>query len=318
MIRVGIIGAGFGTIGLLPAFTGIPGCTVVGVCSKRDEWQDFLQRDDLDGVAIAVPPNAQHEIAKAAIARGIHVFAEKPLATNVADARELLALAQDKGIVHGIDLMFPDIAAWEKVREMLEEKTYGNLKHVSSRWEWLSGDLREGRDTWRTDVSAGGGALAFYFTHELYALERFAGKIRDAKGTLVFAAESKNGGEVGADVSLSFENGATGEAHISCNSPETIRHEFTFTCEKATIELKSENAIVDGFTVSVTGPEGSTLIPVKVDVDLPGEDERVKIVRKLARRFVAACADGPVMYPDFADGVRTHELIERIRAERIK
>ncbi len=318
MLRIGIIGAGFGTTGLLPAFTGIPQCEVVGVCTKRDEWQAFLERTDLDAVAIAVPPRAQYDIAKAAIARGLHVFAEKPLASNLDEAQELLALANQKGVVHGIDLMFPDIIAWETVRALLEKKTYGALRHLSCSWEWLSGDLRYGKDTWRTNVKEGGGALAFYFSHELYAIERFAGKIQDVKGTLAYALLSKNGGEVGADVTFTFENGATGEAHISCNSPESIRHEFIFTCENAVIELKSANAIVDGFTVTVTGPEGKELIPVVADTGLPGEDERVKIVRKLAHRFVAACAGTSTMYPTFEDGVRAQELIEALRTETMK
>lgn len=318
MLRIGIIGAGFGTTGLLPAFTGIPGCEVVGVSTKREQWQAFLARTDLDAVAIAVPPRAQYEIAKTAIARGLHVFAEKPLASTLEEAKELRVLANQKGIVHGIDLMFPDINAWETVRALLESKKYGALKHVYSRWEWLSGDLRYGKDTWRTDVKEGGGALAFYFSHELYAIERFAGKIREVKGTLAYAPLSKNGGEVGADMRFSFENGATGEARISCNSPETTRHEFIFTCEQAVIELKNQNAIVDGFTVTISGPHGSDIVPVTPDTDFPGEDERVKIVRKLARRFVAACADTAAMHPTFEDGVRAQEIVEQIRSSSVR
>ena len=37
MLRIGIIGSGFGVIGLLPAFDSISGCKVVAICAKSSE-----------------------------------------------------------------------------------------------------------------------------------------------------------------------------------------------------------------------------------------------------------------------------------------
>src|SRR3989338_10901797 len=110
MLRVGIIGSGFGEIGLKPAFKSMRGCRVVGVCTGRKNWRAFLERDDIDAVAIAVPPRAQYEIAKATITKGLQVFSEKPLAANLAQARELFALAKKKRTVTCIDFIFPEIA----------------------------------------------------------------------------------------------------------------------------------------------------------------------------------------------------------------
>ena len=55
MLNIGIIGGGFGKIGLKPAFDSIRGCRVVGVCAGRSDWRTFLERNDLDAVALAVP-----------------------------------------------------------------------------------------------------------------------------------------------------------------------------------------------------------------------------------------------------------------------
>lgn len=318
MIRVGIIGAGFGTTGLLPAFTGIPGVRIVGHARSRVEWRALIARDDIDAVAIAVPPRAQYTIAKAAIERNLHVFAEKPLASSLKEARALCTLAKKKKIVHGIDLMFPDIAAWLKVHELLASKKYGKLLHVSSRWEWLSGDIRYGRDTWRTNPKEGGGALSFYFPHEIYALERFAGPIKTVRSVLSHSPLSKNGGEIGAGMLFVFESGVTGDAHLSCNTRGLVRHEFIFRCEHAVIEMKNQRAIVDGFTIDVHSDKGTTRIRAERDRDIRGEDERVKIVRKLARRFIAACAGKGEMYPTFADGLRAQEVVEHIKKARVR
>lgn len=316
MLKVGIIGGGFGVIGLKPAFESIKSCRVVGVCTGRSDWRAFLRRDDLDAVALAVPPHAQYKIAKAAIRKGLHVFAEKPLAANLKEAKELYALAKKKRVTHGIDFMFPEIAEWRKVKELLDKKRYGALEHVSVEWDWMSGDLKHGRKTWKTSVKEGGGALSFYFSHGLYYLEHFAGKIRDVRASFIYSPKSLNGGEVGVDMLLKFRSGATGDVHVSCNTPKLIRHRLTFVCERGAIVLDGKNTITDKFTVTVWDMAGTHRVRVGKDKGRKGEDERVKIVRILAKRFVDACIHKKQTTPSFSDGVRVQELIEKIRATK--
>lgn len=313
MLKIGIIGSGFGTIGLLPAFASIKGCEVVGVCTGRKNWRAFLERNWIGAVAIAVPPRAQYEIAKAAIARGLHVFAEKPLAANLAQARELYTLAKKKRVVTGIDFIFPEIAEWKKVKELLNKKKFGTLKHILVNWNWLSGDIKHGRETWRTKVSEGGGALSFYFSHGLYYLEHFASKISEAKVKFIHSLKSLNGGEVGFDMHLEFKSGAEGSVFLSCNTPGIPRHRLVFTCERGTIILENQNAVVDNFAVTICDKKGARVLKIKKDKGQKGEDERVKIVRKLAKKFVSACGGGKEMRPSFQDGLRVQELIEKIR-----
>ena len=313
-MKIGIIGSGFGTIGLRPAFESIDGCKVVGVCAKRTDWRAFLDENDLDAIALAVPPKAQYEIAKTAMERGLHVFAEKPLAANLAQAKQLYALAKKKRVTHGIDFIFPEIAEWKKVKELLDRKTFGTLRHVSVDWNWQSGDIKYGRRTWKTSIEEGGGALSFYFSHGLYYLEHFAGEIQKTRAFFSHSPLSLNGGEIGIDMLLKFKTGVTGNVHVSCNSPGFIRHRLTFICERGVIVLESRNAIVDNFVIKTYSTAGERLVKVKKDQGRRGEDERVKIVRKLAGRFVAACKSDKQMAPSFADGLRVQELIEKIRS----
>jgi predicted dehydrogenase len=55
--------------------------------------------DRVDAVSIAVPTPLHYDIGRAALERGIHVLMEKPIATTVAEARELVELAARKGCV---------------------------------------------------------------------------------------------------------------------------------------------------------------------------------------------------------------------------
>ena len=60
-------------------------------------WQDLLADDRVDVVAVVTPPHRHAEVTLAALAAGKHVFAEKPVATTVADAREVVAAAAASG-----------------------------------------------------------------------------------------------------------------------------------------------------------------------------------------------------------------------------
>ncbi len=53
-------------------------------------------RSDVDGVIIATPVRTHYRLAKEALLHGKHVLVEKPLTANVAEAEELVALAQEQ------------------------------------------------------------------------------------------------------------------------------------------------------------------------------------------------------------------------------
>lgn len=333
-LKVGIVGSGFGQYGLLPAFRSVTGCEVVAICgSKRpqlidycksigftniySDWRSMLDSEDLDALALAVTPAAQYTIAKEAIKKGIHIFAEKPLAVNVKQAGELLRLAEKYKIVHGIDFMFPEISAWKKVKELLDQEVYGKLQHIAVNWDFLSHDIKNQKKSWKTSVADGGGALAFYFSHGLYYLEHFAGRVKHVKSSFSYTKSNNSKTEVGVDLLLQFEKSITGYAHISCNSHGLTRHQLTFQCEHGTIVLENKDGFIGNFTIRIYSPDGVKVLPVVEDRGRKGEDERVKIVRKLASRLIDACLHNAQMTPSFQEGLRVQELIEKIRSEKI-
>ncbi len=61
------------------------------------DYRDVLGR--VDAISIAVPTPLHHPIACAALERGIHVLVEKPIATTVAEAREMVDIADRRGCV---------------------------------------------------------------------------------------------------------------------------------------------------------------------------------------------------------------------------
>ena len=68
----------------------------------------MLAQEELDVVSICTSNDAHHPAALAAIERGLHVFCEKPLALNYAQAREMYEAAQSQGVVTRDKLHLPD------------------------------------------------------------------------------------------------------------------------------------------------------------------------------------------------------------------
>lgn len=82
--------------------------------------------------------------------------------------------------------------------------------------------------------------------------------------------------------------------------------------------LEGKNTIVDAFTIKVYGKTGERAVKVKKDAGRKNEDERVKIVKKLAEQFVDACTNRKRMTPSFAEGLRVQELVEKIRSNEMR
>lgn len=333
MLRVGIVGSGFGLYGLLPAFNLIEDCEVVSICGVKTErllnycksigltkiytdWEEMLKNERLNAIAIAVPPNIQFQIAKVSIGKGIDVFAEKPLAANLSQAKELFYLAKRKKITHAVDFIFPEIDVWQRAKQLLDDKALGELKHISVNWDFLSFDIKNKISSWKTDIDEGGGALSFYFSHSLYYLEYYVGEISYIKSKFFYSKESINKGEVGVYLLLKFKNGVDGSAHLSCNSRNLNRHRLIFKCEKGEIILENRGSFIDNFTLTIREGDKKEVLKSN-DRTVSNEDERVKIVRKLASRFVEACARDEQVIPSFREGLRVQELIEKIRTEQI-
>ncbi len=112
-IRVGVIGAGRMGSHHARILSKIPGVELVGVADSNiwraqliawkhntmaiRDYRDLISK--ADAVVIAVPTPAHLEVGQAALGAGLHCLIEKPLAGSVEEARQLLELSQQKGVV---------------------------------------------------------------------------------------------------------------------------------------------------------------------------------------------------------------------------
>jgi predicted dehydrogenase len=110
-VRIGVIGAGALGYHHVRILRDVPGAELIGFYEAKRERADAVGRelnvraydrlddllDSIDAATIVVPTPAHYEVAKAALARGKHLLIEKPIATTLDEADELLALAKQTG-----------------------------------------------------------------------------------------------------------------------------------------------------------------------------------------------------------------------------
>jgi predicted dehydrogenase len=112
-LRVGVLGVGVMGANHARVFAGLPDVQLVAVADPSQAQRDLVTRIlgtpavetvdellglDIDAVTIAAPTHLHHEMALKCIARGLHVLVEKPVASNVAEGREIIAAAKKAGV----------------------------------------------------------------------------------------------------------------------------------------------------------------------------------------------------------------------------
>jgi predicted dehydrogenase len=108
LFRFGLVGAGPWGAKILRTLADMPEIRLTRVASRNPairsivgsdcivsaDWRELVTAADLDGVLIAAPPLMNGPIARAALAAGLPTFAEKPIASDPNEARDLLSLAE--------------------------------------------------------------------------------------------------------------------------------------------------------------------------------------------------------------------------------
>jgi predicted dehydrogenase len=97
--------------------------------SIETDWRKVIARDDIDIIDISVPQYLHHDVAIAAAKAGKHIFCEKPLAMNLAEAQEMLDAAQSAGIVHYVNHNYRRTPAVMLAKRLIDEGKIGRIFH---------------------------------------------------------------------------------------------------------------------------------------------------------------------------------------------
>lgn len=112
--------------------------------AKAEKWnipsvmttEEIISREDIDILVNLTPPKCHYDITKAALLAGKHVYSEKPLATTAAEADELVALAQEKGLMLGVAPETNYGASVSTCKSLIEEGAIGKVLYADAHFRW--------------------------------------------------------------------------------------------------------------------------------------------------------------------------------------
>ena len=333
MIRIGIVGCNYGRLIHLPAFRLDTRCEVVALAGTDaartaelaraaaiphafGNWVDLVEHPDIDAVTIATPPALQPEIALRALALNKPVFAEKPMAADLAGAEAMARAAADSRRTTMLDFNFSAILCWRKAKALLDQGAIGRLRHVAVNWNVENESTRKRLAGWKTEGDNGGGALGNFVSHSFHYLEWLCGPISGLSARLSGLPDAP-AMETHAGISLAFRSGAAGSLTMSCASYLGSGHRLEFYGEDGSLTLINATAdYMRGFELRLARrPEATfTLVDVDdpVDRQFPA-DGRIAPVSRLAADFLDAIADSRPAWPGFAEGHRVQTLLSTAR-----
>lgn len=146
-IGIAIIGCGGITLqNHLPGLALCPGVKVTALCDSNAEvlaraakevpwaatasdYPDVLKREDVQAVIVATPNFLHAPIVIAAAKAGKHVFCEKPLAMNFAEARQMYQAAESANVRHMTAFTYRFVPAMRYTKHLVDSGAIGQPYH---------------------------------------------------------------------------------------------------------------------------------------------------------------------------------------------
>lgn len=178
---------------------------------------ETARADGAEAVAIVTPNHMHHAPAMAALAAGLHVICDKPLALTVAEAEDIAAAAARAGRVFVLTHNYSGYPMVRQARAMVSAGELGAIRVVQVEYpqDWLSTkleDTAQKQAAWRTDParSGQGGSLGDLGTHAHHLAEFVTGlRVDSVLADLQSFVEGRRVDD-NAQVLLRFAGGARG------------------------------------------------------------------------------------------------------------
>jgi predicted dehydrogenase len=333
LIGIGIVGCNYGRLVQLPAFRLDRRCKVVALAGRdaartKDlaqaadvplafgDWRELVEHPDVTAVCIATVPALQPEIAIRALELGKPVFAEKPMAAELAGAEQMVRAAKASGCITMVDFNFSEIPSWKRAKTLLDEGAIGRLRHVEVNWNVENYATRMRLKNWKTLRADGGGVLGNFVSHSFHYLEWFCGEITGLSARLS-GLPDEPAMESNAAINMAFRSGAAGHLAMSCASYLGSGHRLEFYGEDGTLTLINDTTdYMRGFRLSFGKRPADGLSSIEIADSLDRQfpaDGRIAPVSRLAAAFLHGIESGRPSRDGFGEGLRVQTLLDKAR-----
>lgn len=342
VLRVGVIGTGFGAMVHVPALAAIDGVQLTAICSNRlerakevaarhripnvyDDHLELFADGQVDAVTLAVPPFLHHSMTLAAMEAGLHVLVEKPLARTAAEARDLVRIARDTGVCNMVAYHRRYEPARQRMKQLLSEGYLGKLHSVSVIvYRSTLSPAEQRYYSWLMEAEKGGGVLTAIGSHYVDQLRWWFGEIHGVAGAVSTAVEERPVRssdvmrEVDADDNVAFvvrfASGALGSVSISYTAATDVGEEIVASGGEGILAIQEPDQLVG------TRSGGQIRAMLKHEAPVPAGDQRhIQPFRQLACDWVEAIRTGSEASPSFEDGAKVQEVLDAVpRSQQLK
>lgn len=274
--------------------------------ARHREMEGFLSEPGLDAVYVATPNHLHPEVVRAAAGAGKPVLCEKPLATTLAGAREMVRVCREAGVPLGTAFDQRFHAAHRRIRSLVAEGALGTVCSVRVHYAcWLPPEWAA--DNWRADPArAGGGALIDLAPHGMDLAQYLLGeRLESVTGYLqrrVFDYPVEDGAVVAGQTA----SGVLFLQHVAYNTPEAY--------PRRTLEILGTEAMAVAENTMGQVPGGSLKLIRAGDgeaerVGIPPEEDRPPFLAQLEAFSRAVAAGEEFPFPPERD-LHTAWLVE--------
>ncbi|MBC8154786.1 MAG: Gfo/Idh/MocA family oxidoreductase [Bacteroidetes bacterium] len=366
-IQVGVVGTGFIGPAHIEALRRLPNVEVSALCEVSQElaeqkaaqlgipraytFEELLKQDDITSVHICTPNFLHYSQSKAALLAGKHVICEKPLAKDLAEAEELVALAKQTGLVNAVHFNLRYYPLARQMKAMREKGELGDIYSIIGSYlqDWLFYDTDY---NWRLepDKSGDSRAIADIGSHLMDSLEYITGlktvavmadfnTIHKTRKKPMKPVETYSGKmlqpedyadvpintEDHANVLLRFDNGNRGVITVSqVSAGRKNQMKLEISGAKKTVAWNSESpndlwiGNRDGYNESLMRDPSLVHPEVRSVISFPGghnegfPDTSKQMFREVYAAIEAGSQPENPTFPTFADGYRELLICEKI------
>ncbi|MHA1698704.1 MAG: Gfo/Idh/MocA family protein [Promethearchaeota archaeon] len=292
ILKVGLIGAGSSAVNIAETIASISDLKFAGIANHNKDkaekiaqqysvpfvtadYKELCKKDDVDFVVISTPHGLHHEMTMYALEQGKHVLVEKPIATKVEHAKEMIDLARKKRLKLGVHFQTRFFDAVQEAKKIIDSGKLGKILHASVSVMWYREPDYYNKSNWRgTWDLEGGGSLINQAIHPVDQMIYLVGNVKKLYGMWTHAIHDIEVDDLTAAAFL-FENGAFGTIQTSTCTKAAFPAKLTIFGSEAAIEINgniltinepgNEIKVID-FAAKEGGQVGSATDPRKFSI----------------------------------------------------
>ena len=304
---------------------------VFKVSAAFSDHEQLVTQADVDVVAVTVKVPHHRELVTAALAAGKAVYCEWPLGRDLDDARAMAALAAEQGVRTVVGLQARQAPAIEFVQQLLRDGYVGEVLSTTMVGLSIPGDVVGQPNAYMLDQTNGANVLTIAVGHSVdilnYVLGEFAdlSAVSDLRRPLITIEETgerivKTAPDQIAVIGTLI-SGVTASIHVR----EAVAGGTGFLWEingtDGTLQITADAAYPEIYPLTVAGARGRNepaelAIPAALTQKWPTlaalEGAPAFNVARAYAAFAADIDNETHTVPDFADAVRSHEVIAAI------